>query len=76
MKNVDAQSSVLIEAQIGSLLQDAKDKEIKEVKKESLLEAIEVMNMNICNDKKRDKLGEIADNQTLRVDKIESKYKQ
>lgn len=75
MKNKQGQSSALIGSQISYLLLEAQEKEVKKVKDESLLEAIEVMDMNICNDKKREKLEEIAENQRLKINKIEVKYK-
>ena len=73
--NKQGTSAVKIGVQIESLLQDAKEKEIQVIKDESKLEAIEVMNMPICNDKKRKLLEGIAENQRLRVNKVNENYK-
>ena len=73
--NKQGESAVKIGVQIESLLQDAKEKEIKKVKDISLINAIEVMDMNICNDKKKKHLFDIAENQRLEINKIQEKYK-
>lgn len=75
MKTKQGTSSLLIGSQIGYLLQEAQAKEIKEVKDESLSEAVEVMGMNICNEKKKLYLKEIAESQMLKINKIKEKYK-
>ena len=75
MKTKQGTSSLLIGSQIGYLLQEAQAKEIKEVKDQSLSEAVEVMGMNICNDKKKLYLKDIAESQMLKINKIKEKYK-
>ena len=75
MKTKQGASSLLIGSQIGYLLQEAQAKEIKEVKDQSLSEAVEVMGMNICNEKKKLYLKEIAESQMLKINKIKEKYK-
>lgn len=75
MKTKQGTSSLLIGSQIGYLLQEAQAKEIKEVKDQSLSEAVEVMGMNICNEKKKLYLKEIAESQMLKINKIKEKYK-
>tara|TARA_R110002167_G_C12438367_1_gene630583 strand:+ start:509 stop:736 length:228 start_codon:yes stop_codon:yes gene_type:complete len=75
MKTKQGASSLLIGSQIGYLLQEAQAKEIKEVKDESLSEAVEVMGMNICNEKKKLYLKDIAESQMLKINKIKEKYK-
>ena len=75
MKTKQGTSSLLIGSQIGYLLQEAQAKEIKEVKDQSLSEAVEVMGMNICNEKKKLYLKDIAESQMFRINKIKEKYK-
>jgi|TARA_R110000796_G_scaffold153087_1_gene269478 site-specific recombinase XerD len=75
MKSKQGLSSVLIGSQIGYLLQEAEAKEVKDVKDQSLLEAVEIMGMNICNEKKKLYLKDIAESQRLKINKIKEKYK-
>ena len=75
MKTKQGTSSLLIGSQIGYLLQEAQAKEIKEVKDQSLSEAVEVMGMNICNEKKTKHIKDIAESQMLKINKIKEKYK-
>lgn len=74
MKNKTGQSAVKIGGQIDLLLIKAKEKELKLAKDESLIEAIKIMGMNICTDKKYTKLKEVVTSYRLTVEHIEKKY--
>lgn len=74
MKNEHGTSAIKIGYQIDVLLFEAKEKELKDEKERALVEAVDVMDMNICNNKKKEKLKEVVSTHHLNVSKIEKKY--